>query len=57
MISAFVAFKTIGTRAAGDCGATTIATIDLANGAIVRTWSVGTKTPLRGIAVDLALPL
>lgn len=49
--AAFVAFKaTGGTRG---CGPTTLATIDLATGDPLTTWSVGTRTPLRGIAVDL----
>lgn len=55
--AAFAAFKTTGSRAAGDCGQTTIATIDLTTGGTIRTWSVGTRTPFRGIAVDLPLPL
>ena len=48
---AFVAFKaTGGTRG---CGATTLQTIDLTTGSTTNSWSVGTGTPLRGIAVDL----
>jgi hypothetical protein len=49
--TAFAAFKsTTGGRA---CGPTTVASIDLATGDVVASWSVGTRTPLRGIAVDL----
>lgn len=49
--AAFVAFKaTSGTRG---CGPTTLATINLASGTVAMTWSVGTRQPLRGIAVDL----
>jgi hypothetical protein len=48
--TAFVAFKATGGR---DCGPSTIASIHLATGGVVMTWSVGTHAPLRGIAVDL----
>ncbi|HYH93328.1 MAG TPA: DUF4394 domain-containing protein [Candidatus Saccharimonadales bacterium] len=49
--TAFTAYKAAGgTRG---CGPSTLATIDLATGTIAMTWSVGTKTPLRGVAVDL----
>lgn len=49
--AAFTAFKATG-KGRG-CGPTTIASIDLATGAVLMTWSLGTHTPLRGIAVDL----
>lgn len=49
--TAFVAFKATGS--ARGCGPTTVASIDLATGAVAMTWSLGTHTPLRGIAVDL----
>jgi hypothetical protein len=49
--TAFAAFKATG--GPRYCGPTTIASIDLATGAVAMTWSLGTRTPLRGLAVDL----
>ena len=52
--TAFVASKVTGGRAA--CGSSNLSVIDLGSGAEVMRWSVGTTTPLRGLAVDLRSP-
>lgn len=52
--TAFVASKVTGGRAA--CGSSNLSVIDLGSGAEVTRWSVGTTTPLRGLAVDLRSP-
>ena len=52
--AAFVASKATGGRPA--CGPSNVSVIDLGSGAEVMRWSVGTTTPLRGLAVDLPSP-
>ena len=49
--TAFIAVKSTGAR--GACGPSSIVTVDLASGDVLMSWSVGTRTPLRGLAVDL----
>ena len=52
--TAFVASK--GAAGQRGCGPSMVSTIDLATGATVTSWSVGTRSPLRGLAVDLPAP-
>ena len=52
--TAFVASKATGGRVA--CGPSNVSVIDLGSGAEVMRCSVGTRTPLRGLAVNLPTP-
>ena len=50
--AAFVVTKSVA--GGGGCGPSTLSQVDLTTGATTMTWSVGTPTPLRGLAVDLS---